>query len=320
MNILLTGGTGFIGQFLVKYLLQEGHTITVLTRSPRSRSIVKDQIAPQPLSSGTMQHGAVQFAQWDARSVSTWAEHIETTDAVVHLAGEGIFDGRWTPEVKHRLIASRVESTQALVKAMRLASRKPAVFVSASAVGYYGNRHDEPTDESAPAGQGFLADICVRWEQESRAALDCGIRVANPRIGIVLHPKGGALQRMIIPFQLFVGAPLGSGKQWFPWIHIEDAVRGLAFALTAEHLNGAYNLASPNPVTMSEFCNALGAALHRPSWQWLAVPEIALELLLGEAASSLTGGQRIVPKVLHDVGFTFLYPDLLPALNHLLRR
>lgn len=319
MNIVLTGGTGFIGQFLVKYLLQAGHTITALTRR---RPVATAQAVHQTPSSGTSRSGAtqgsVQFIQWDAHSVGTWSEYIETADAVVHLAGESIFGGRWTPEVKRRLIDSRVESTRALVEAMRRASHKPSVFVSASAVGYYGNRHNEPTDESAPAGQGFLADICVQWEKESHAALDCGIRVVNPRIGIVLHPTGGALQKMMLPFQLFIGAPLGSGKQWFPWIHIDDAVRGIAFALTAERLHGAYNLAAANPATMNDFCNALGTALRRPSWQWLAVPEFALELMLGEAASSLTGGQRIIPKVLQDAGFTFLHPDLLPALRHLL--
>jgi uncharacterized protein len=215
--------------------------------------------------------------------------------------------------------------------------KAPRVFVSASAVGYYGNRHDAPTPESAPAGDNFLAEICLRWEQEALHAASIlvsgasdfpapapadtnanAIRVAMPRIGIVLHPSGGALQKMMLPFALFAGMPLGSGKQWFPWIHIADLVRGICEPLTNTRLQGAYNLAAPQPVTMAGFCDALGTAMRRPSWQWLAVPEFALHLALGEAATSLTDGQRIVPEALLNAGFSFEYNDVSVALADLL--
>jgi uncharacterized protein (TIGR01777 family) len=304
MHILLTGGTGFIGRFLVPHLRAQGHTLTLLTRRV------------QPDVDG------IHYVRWDARSVNNpgdWAQEVNKADAIINLAGEGIFDGRWTPAVKERLLASRIEATRALVEAVAVTtqtSRKPHVFISASAVGYYGDRADALTDESAPAGSDFLAKVCVEWERTAQAARALGVRVVHPRIGIVLHPSGGALARMMIPFQLWAGMPLGSGRQWFPWIHIHDLVRGIAEPLTNEALQGAYNLAAPNVVTMHDFCAALGKAMHRPSWPF-AVPEFALELALGEAASSLTGGQRIIPKALVEAGFTFDFPDVYPALVNL---
>jgi uncharacterized protein (TIGR01777 family) len=298
MHLIITGGTGFIGRFLVPHLRAQGHTLTLLTR----------RIKPDA--------EGIHYAVWDARTVGDWAQEMATADGIINLAGEGIFDERWTPTVKERLLASRIESTRALVEAIELAQRKPHVFISASAVGYYGDRADALTDESAPAGKDFLSEICVAWEREAQAARGLGLRVAHPRIGIVLHPSGGALQRMALPFQMWSGMPLGSGRQWFPWIHIHDLVRGIGEALTNETLDSAYNLASPNAVTMSDFCAALAKALHRPLWPF-TVPSFALELALGEAASSLTGGQRIVPNALQKVGFTFAFPNVDSALKDL---
>jgi uncharacterized protein len=315
MHILVTGGTGFIGRFLVRYLLAEGHTLTLLSRSANQSA---------------NQHGSglqgIEYKAWDGKTLSTWADEIHRADAVINLAGEGIFDGRWTDDIKQRLMQSRVQATSVLVEAMKRSAEQhgkaPSVFVSASAVGYYGDRADALTPESAPHSSNYLAEICIRWEQEALKAAQIQtaqpVRVAMPRIGIVLHPSGGALQKMIVPFQLFVGMPLGTGKQWFPWIHISDLVRGIAEPLTNSRLQGAYNLASPNPVTMTAFCDALGGALQRPSWSWLSVPEFALNVALGEAATSLTGGQQIVPQALLDAGFVFRHPELRATLKDLL--
>jgi len=323
MHILLTGGTGFIGRHLTAYLLEQGHSLTILTRRP-------------PHSTHADHQERVRYVQWDAgasllqeapvhrpnAAATAWQIEVAQAQAVLHLAGEGIFDGRWTGAVKQRLMDSRVYSTRALVQAMAAlaGSERPTVFVSASAVGYYGNRFDEPTDESAPAGTNFLAEICVRWEQESQQATALGVRVANPRIGIVLEPRGGALERMALPFRLGLGMPLGSGKQWIPWIHIDDLVRGLAFPLEQPSLQGAYNLAAPGVVQMAGFSQALATALHRPYWSLFSVPEFALQFALGEAAEALTGGQRIVPKSLLNSGFRFNFPEVSAALHHLLQR
>lgn len=300
MNILISGGTGFIGNYLTGLLATRGHTLTLLTRKVRTSS-----------------NPSIHYVQWDAHSsnaASVLAQIMTTIDAVINLAGEGLFDKRWTPAVKHHLMESRIGTTRALVNAMKSAERKPSVLVNASAVGYYGDRQNEIVNESTPAGTGFLADICVRWEEESSVAAAFGVRVANPRIGIVLESNGGALERMAIPFKLFVGMPLGSGKQWLPWIHAADAAHGIAYPIENKDFSGAYNVTAPEPIRMNGFCAELGAALRRPSWSFLSVPEFALNVALGEAATSLTGGQQAVPQKLLDAGFQFRFPILQAAL------
>ncbi len=300
MKVVLTGGTGLIGDRVSQYLARQEYEIAALTRRAGQKSL----------------HGVnLRFVEWDAQTLGAWAKEIDGADAVVHLAGEGIFDSRWTDDIKKRIVESRVHSTRLLVEAIAQVQNAPPLFVSASAVGFYGDRKDELTSDDASAGKGFLADVCVQWEAEAQKAAQYGCRVANPRIGVVLDSHGGALASMVPIFRAFLGMPLGSGHQWLPWIHLDDVVRGLVYPLENARLEGSYNLASPNPLRMGEFCAALGQALHRPSWSWLGVPGFALRIGLGEAAESLLGGQNIIPQKLLDAGFSFSFPTIAPALH-----
>jgi uncharacterized protein len=298
MKITISGGTGFIGSALADMLLADGHEITVLTRDPENaRQHSKD----------------IRFLSWDDVDTA-----ISGSNAVVNLVGESLFGQRWTAESKKRIISSRIGTTSALVTAMAKADldKRPQVFVSASAVGYYGDCRDRKVTESTPAGTDFLAEVCAKWEAASQKA-PVGIRVVNPRIGIVLHPQGGALEKMITPFQFLLGGPLGSGTQFFPWIHRHDMLRILFECIKNESLVGPVNTASPNVVTMTEFTRTLGDVLNRPAI--FKVPEFALSLLLGEAANAITSGQRIIPEVLQKTGFTWDFPDIKSALVDLLK-
>ena len=236
---------------------------------------------------------------------------VEGADAVVNLAGASVAGKRWTPEYKKEIEESRVRSTRALVQAIASAARKPRVLVNASAVGYYGGRGDEPVDESAAPGADFLANVVRQWEAEAQRA---PIRSVQVRTGIVLSKKGGALEKMLPPFKAFVGGPIGSGKQWFPFIHIADEVGAILWCIDRE-LTGPVNLVAPGVVTMKDFAKALGRALHRPSWA--PVPAGPLKILLGEFASTILEGQRAVPKKLLDSGFRFRFPDVDAALRDL---
>ena len=236
---------------------------------------------------------------------------IEGADAVVNLAGASVAGKRWSPEYKKTILDSRVLTTRALVEAIAKAQRKPKVLVNASAVGYYGGRGDEVLEESAGPGADFLADVVSRWEAEAQRA---SIRSVQVRTGIVLSAQGGALEKMLPPFKAFVGGPIGSGKQWFPWIHIADEVAAIVWCIDRD-LTGAVNLAAPGIVTMKEFAKALGRVLHRPSWA--PVPAAPLRILLGEFASALLEGQRAVPRKLLDSGFRFRFSDVDSALRDL---
>jgi uncharacterized protein (TIGR01777 family) len=239
-----------------------------------------------------------------------WA--VEGADAVVNLAGASVAGKRWTPEYKKEIEDSRVLSTRAAVEAIASAQRKPRVLVNASAVGYYGGRGDEVLEESAGPGSDFLANVSRRWEAEAQRAQ---VRSVQIRTGIVLSPKGGALEKMLLPFKAFVGGPIGSGKQWFPWIHIADEVRAILWAIDHD-LTGPINLAAPGIVTMKDFAKALGRALRRPSWA--PVPAAPLRILVGEFATALLEGQRAVPKKLLDSGFHFRFDDVDSALRDVL--
>jgi len=236
---------------------------------------------------------------------------VEGADAVVNLAGANVGARRWTPAYKKEIEESRVLSTRALVEAIGKAARKPQVLVNASAVGYYGGRGDEVLEESAPSGGDFLAGVVRRWEAEAQRA---AVRSVQVRTGIVLSAQGGALARMLLPFKAFVGGPIGSGKQWFPWVHVEDEVAAILWCIDRE-VTGAVNLVAPGIVTMKEFAKALGRALHRPSWA--PVPAAPLRILLGEFAASVLEGQRAVPRKLLDSGFRFRFPDVDSALRDL---
>ncbi|MTI89017.1 MAG: TIGR01777 family protein [Balneolaceae bacterium] len=294
MNILITGGTGFIGDELRTILLKDRHSLIIVTRNPQK---YKDEAAKNQ-----------EFISWD----DDLTEAMENTDAVINLAGESIFGQRWTEEVKDRIMSSRVESTRKLVDAMREANEKPKVFVSASASGIYGDNADEVLDEDSETANDFLADVCKRWESESLKATEFGVRVVNPRIGIVLEKGGGALEKMIPPFSFFVGGPVGHGKQYMSWVHRTDLCNALIYPIDHEQLEGPYNVSAPNPATMNEFAAVLGNVMNRPSM--FRVPAFVLEMVYGEAAKPIMDSIRMQPKRLQISGFDFRYEELEEAL------
>lgn len=299
MKIVVAGGTGFIGERLVHRVVEAGHSLVVLTRKKQGNTSVLP--------------GGVSYQQWDGRSAGPWAAEVDGADAVVNLVGESLGAGRWTEARKKRIIESRVEGTRAIVNAIRHAKRQPALLINASAVGYYGPVEDGDVTESHPRGIGFLAETCEMWEQQARAAESPGLRVALLRTGVVLDRGSAALAKMVPPFKMFIGGPLGSGRQWFPWIHREDVAGAILHILSNPALTGPVNLTAPDTVTMKEFCSALGKALGRPSWA--PVPSLALNILLGEMAEMVLTGQKAVPKKLEDSGYPFQYPGLKGALK-----
>lgn len=299
MKIILSGGTGFIGKALLKTLQKRGDRVILLTRNPDS---VK-QLASE----------SVIVTPWDSQSVGTWAEEVNGAEAVINLAGEPVVGKRWSDRQKARIVGSRVEATRTLVSAIGQSRSKPPVLINASAVGYYGPVESGDVTESHPKGKGFLGETCERWEEAARAAERWGVRVVMMRIGIVLEKRGGALSKMIPPFQFFMGGPLGSGRQWVPWVHRDDVVGTILFAMEQKELSGPVNATSPNPVTMKEFCAALGKTMQRPSWA--PVPAFVLRILLGEQSDVLLTGQRAIPKKLESSGYPFHYPHLEGALS-----
>jgi uncharacterized protein (TIGR01777 family) len=298
VNILLSGCTGFIGGRLTKELALEGHELTSLTRRREY--------------SGLFAAPNVRYAPWDGRDAGAIAGHVDGADAVINLAGESIAKGRWSDARKKVLVDSRVGPATAIVEAIAAAKSKPKVLVNASAVGYYGNVEEGEVPEGHAAGEGFLASLCVKWEEAANRAAASGVRVVLPRIGFVIGGKGSALGMMALPFRLFVGGPIGTGRQWFPWVHVSDVTGIARAALTAEGLRGPVNAVAPETVTMRQFCSALGAAMGRPSW--VPVPGFAVRLLVGELAGMILGGQKVVPSALREAGYRFRYPGLAPAL------
>lgn len=300
MRILVTGATGLIGRELCKSLKSDGHTVIGLSRNPGGASGL----------------AVNEMLKWEPQAGPPPAQALEGTDAVVHLAGEPVAEKRWNDEQKKRIRDSRVISTRNLVEGMRAAAKKPAVLVNASAVGFYGDRGDEVLDENSAPGKGFLTDVCIEWEREADRAQEF-MRVVKVRTGVVLSAKGGALKKMLPPFKLGVAGPLGSGRQWFPWIHIDDIVGIYRHAITTPATSGALNGAAPGIVTNAEFTKQMGKVLHRPAF--LPVPEFGLNLLFGEMATVLLASQRVVPKAALASGYVFKYPELTPALENLLR-
>lgn len=294
MNILITGGTGFIGKELRETLLKAGNNLVIITRNPKK---YEDESASNQ-----------RFISWDDDLVS----EMKNADAVINLAGENLFGQRWNEQVKESIYNSRIDSTRSLVEAMRSAEKKPSVFISASASGIYGDQGDTILTEEFEAANDFLASVCKDWEEESQKAGELGVRVVNPRIGIVLEEGGGALEKMIPPFKFFVGGPIGDGKQYMSWIHRSDLVKALVFPIENEKLEGAYNVCSPNPATMNEVAETLGDIMNRPSF--FRVPKFALDIVLGEAAQPITGSIRMQPKKLQVTGFEFRFEELEEAL------
>ena len=298
MKIIVAGGSGFIGGPLVRHLIARGHDVVVLSRNP---SKVR----------------AGRGVQWDGRSQGGWSQDVATADAVINLAGENIGDGRWTDERKRLLVDSRINATRALVEAMRSTPDHRRVFLSASAVGFYGPRGDEELDETASRGTGFLADLTARWEEEARAA-EPFARVVVLRFGLVLGPDGGALGRMLLPFKLGAGGRLGSGQQWMPWVTRGDLLRLVEWTLTRDDARGVYNVAAPAAVRNREFTKSLARALRRPAI--FPVPAIALQTMFGEMANELLlSGQRVLPSRATRAGFRFEDQSIDTALTQIVR-
>lgn len=298
MNITLTGASGFIGNRLVARLAAAGHALHLVGRR-----------RPADLAAG------IAFSTWDANQDSFPAASLDGADAVIHLAGEPVAQ-RWSAEVKDRIRRSRVEGTTALVRALAGRERRPRILIAASAIGFYGDRGDQLQTEASPPGKGFLPDICVAWERAADEATRLGLRVVKLRIGVVLGADGGALEKMLPPFRMGAGGPIGDGQQWMSWIHVDDMVGLLQFALESDTLSGAINATSPQPVTNAAFAKALGAALHRPAI--FPVPVFALKLLYGEMAEVVLASQRVEPVAALRAGYRFQYPDLDQALRQLL--
>lgn len=301
MRALVTGATGFVGQRLLAQLEQP----VVLSRN--------SQEATQRLA----RFGA-RCVAWDPQQQPAPAEAFSGIDTVFHLAGEPVAEGRWTAAKRVRMRDSRVVGTRHLVETLAQLNPPPRVLVSASAVGYYGSRGDEVLVESAGPQHDFLAEICIGWEREALKAREAGIRVVPIRIGIVLGEAGGALAKMLTPFKLGIGGILGNGKQWMPWIHVDDLVQLLLFAARTESITGPMNGTAPTPVTNYDFTKTLGRVLHRPTF--LPVPGLALRVAFGEFGSVLLGSQRAVPQAAIDAGFQYRYVELEPALRQILNR
>jgi uncharacterized protein (TIGR01777 family) len=297
MRVLITGASGLIGSAVCDALLARGDEVVALSRDP---------------ARAAKTNPTVSWHAWDPTSERPPAAALEGVDGVVHLAGEEI-NQRLTPEAKARILASRERSTKNLVDALTANTPQPRVLVSQSATGYYGDRGQSVVDESTPAGSDFLADVCVKWEAAAQPATDAGIRLATTRTGLVLDPEGGLLKQLLLPFRLGVGGPLAGGGWYMPWIHRDDEVGLILWALDTDAASGTFNLAAPNPVTNRDFSKALGKALHRPSFA--PVPKLAVAALRGrEMADAATTSIRALPRRAQDAGYAFRHPEVAGAL------
>lgn len=312
MKIVVTGGTGFIGERLVRALGKRGDEVVILSRK-----------------AGKSEHANARLAVWTPEKPGPWQDEIQQADAIVHLAGANILGKRWTDEHLRASRASRVVPTKLIAEAIAAAydaghakpeAPYPKTFVCASAVGYYGFLEDDRVcDEAAPPGNDVLANLVKDWEAACSAAEACaGVRVVRARIGVVLGPEGGALEQMLPIFRMGLGGPLGTGKQILPWVHADDTVKALVYALDTPSLTGPVNVTSPIPITMNAFAKALGDVLHRPSF--LRVPSFALRLMVGGGAEVVLTGQNAIPKKLVEMGFSFDYADIHEALREAVAR
>ena len=299
-RVIVTGGSGLIGRPLVAELAAAGHDVVVLSRSPqRVRGLPP----------------GARAAGWDAETADGWGELADGALAIVHLAGEPLAEWPWTEEKKRRILDSRVESTRAVAAAIRAAGTPPRVLLQSSGINVYGDGGDRVVDETAPAGDGFLPEVCVRWEAASADAEERGVRRVLLRTAVVLSAEGGALPKMALPFRLFVGGPVGRGDQWLSWIHHADQVAAVRFLLGHPAASGAFNLTAPEPVTNRAFSRALATALGRPNL--FPVPKTALRLALGDMSQTVLTSVRAVPARLLALGFRFRYPTIESALHDL---
>jgi hypothetical protein len=302
-KIIITGATGLIGNPLCRALINRGDEVTVFTRNT---DLAKKVLGEK-----------VTYLKWDYKNPSAWQYSLNNHDAIIHLAGANLSDKRWTKKYKKIILDSRVNGTRSLVEAINETHTKIKVFISSSAVGFYGSSGDNILIEDSASGNDFLAKVCLAWEKEAQKVNGFGIRTALLRQGVALSSNGGALKRFLLPFKFFVGGPLGNGKQWFSWIHIKDLIAIYLFILDNSDVSGAINTVSPNTVRMNEFAKTLGKSLKRPSI--IKVPEFALRILVGEVTSSIVASQRVIPKRLIDHGFKFKFENLEEALKDLLK-
>ena len=299
MKILVSGSHGLVGKALIRSLTDDGHEVVRLVRHER--------VVGQ------------QEIEWHPNQGRIDAERLEGFDVVVHLAGENIAAGRWTSEKKRAIRESRVKGTALLSEALAQLSQPPGVFLSASAIGYYGDRGDELLTENSKPGEGFLTDVCVEWERSTQPAVEKGIRTVCTRFGIILDANEGALAKMLFPFRMGIGGRIGDGKQWMSWIALDDVVKGLKLLIEDTATRGPVNFVSPNPVTNAQFTKTLGRVLSRPTM--FPVPAFAARFAFGEMADALLlASQKVEPSVLKDRGFPFYWPTLESALKHLLGR
>jgi uncharacterized protein len=306
MRVIITGGTGLIGRALAESLVRDGYETIILSRSSERAT---------GLTAG------IQVVRWDGRTPAGWGDLLTGDSAVVNLAGasiagEGFFPARWTPERKQRILDSRLNAARAVFDAIQAASARPAVVIQASAIGYYGPHNDRELIEVDEPGDDFGSQVCIACENSLSDLVEMGVRYAVIRTGIVLSKQGGALARLTLPFQFFAGGPLGSGRQWMSWIHLADEIWAIRLLLKSRSASGVFNLTAPNPVTNAEFSRTLGRVMKRPSF--VPMPAFAFRLAFGEVATIVLDGQRVLPKRLLDLGFTFLFPNLEPALRELL--
>jgi uncharacterized protein len=301
MKLFITGGTGFVGRSLTMRLLEEGHQITILTRSLRDS---------RPLPPGA------SYIEGDPTKEGAWQESVAEHDGVINLAGASIFR-RWTDSAKQAMRDSRILTTDHIVEALKSRPPKQTRLLSASAVGYYGIHEDKDLDEQSPQGEGFLADLAGEWESSALRARESGVRVVLARFGIVLGEGGGALEKMIPLFKWWLGSPLGSGKQWFSWIHRQDLANAFVFLLEHDEISGPVNCTAPGPLRNEEMTRILGEVLGKPTFM-PAVPGFVLAAVLGEFGSVLLKGQKVLPRRLMDSGFSFGFPELTGALEDLL--
>lgn len=304
-RVVVAGGTGFIGRALCARMAEAGYEVVALSRSPgRAGQVLGDR---------------ARIAEWDARNPTGWVQWVDGARAVVNLTGENIGSGRWNEEHKRRILESRVDAARAVVRAIERAHQKPSVLVQGSAVGYYGHRGDEPLNESSTPGAGFLAGVVRTVEEAAGSVRLLGVRLVLARTGVVLGRGGGMLARIMPLFRFFVGGPVGSGKQWVPWVHLGDEVGAIRFLVERGDLDGPFNLCAPDAVRMNEFCRAIGRGIGRPSW--LPVPAFALRLIFGDMADEvMLASTRVLPERLVEAGYEFRFPDLGIALDDVLAR
>jgi len=302
-RIIITGATGFIGRALGKYLMNSGYFVLGLTR--------------QPIEKSSRDAGSMKLLPWNAKTSDDWIDQANGAAAIINLAGENIGDEKWTEEKKHRILQSRLDASGAIAEAIQKTTDKPGLLIQASAIGYYGDRGEETLDESSPPGEGFLSDVVRQWENSAQPICETGVRVVIVRLGVVLGFGGGILARLLPAFRRFAGGYLGTGNQWFSWIHLADVVSAIRFLLEHKDLADTFNLTAPHPLRAKEFGQTMGHILRRPAL--MPVPALALRILYGDMADEMMlASQRILPKKLLQAGFPFQYSDARSALEQIL--